>query len=289
MKSFGVRFYTANSSTDAPNTIVADTLQTLYDKSQREGMPHQICGEDGCRYEIRELQSLGDGASFRGVLAVVRDDAPHIRAEDGAEREIPLTEQEGILEKNYFLFFRKHRLLVWQVNGRASHVMRFERYLSSLSPHTITFDHVIDRNALDRLRSGVVTRIQVRVALSRSAQAYDPRVWEGSAFQMMAGAGASTMQFELSTGRKKIGLKTTVKDAIHRLLNRAETRSIKIKTDGQQEFIDLVTDCITDRIHVSMIGLYPDPTDVFAQLAAAKDRQTARLEAYYGIGDSVLE
>jgi len=289
MKSFGVRFYTANSSTDAPSTIVADTLQILYDKSQREGMPHQIQGEDGCRYEIRELQPLGGGASFRGVLAVVRDDAPHIRAADGAEREIHLEDQEGVLEKNYFLFFRKHRLLVWQVNGRASHVMRFERYLSSLSPHSIAFDHVIDRNAMDRLRSGAITRIRVQVAMSKNAQAYDPHVWEGGIFQTMAGAGASTMQFELSTGRKKTGLTAAVKDAIHRLLDRAETRSIKVRMDGQQEFIDLVADCVTDKIQVNMIGLYPDPTDVFAQLAAAKDRQTVRLEAYYGTGDRVLE
>lgn len=287
MKSFGVRFYTANFTNEAPDTTVADLLQRIYDASQRREMSPQL-EDEGCRYEIRELQSLGTGASFKGVLAVVRDDAPHIRAADGGERSIDLAADEGVLEKNYFLFFRQHNLLVWQVNGRASHVMRFERYLSALSPNTIVFDSVMDRDALAKLQAGTVKRIQVRVALPRNAAAYDPNIWENSAFEMMAGAGATTMQFELATRRKGRGLTGAIKAAANRLLNRAETRAIRVRMDGQKEFIDLVADCITDRIQVQMLGLYPDPTSVFEELSSAKDRQQARLEAYFGIDDNVL-
>lgn len=288
MKSFGVRFYTANCLGDAPVVAVADLLQSIYEASQRGELSPQL-EDEGCRYEIRELQSLGAATSFKGVLAVVRDDAPHIRAADGAERKIDLEEEEGVLEKNYFLFFRQHNLLVWQVNGRASHVMRFERYLSMLSPNTIVFDDVIDRGSLARLQAGTVKRIQVRIALPKNAEAYDPEVWEGGAFDMMAGVGATTMQFELATRRKGRGLERTVKEAVHRLLNRKETRAVRVRMDGQRDFIDLMADCITDQVQVQMFGLYPNPTSVFAELASAKDRQYPRLEAYFGIDDQVLD
>lgn len=287
MKSFGVRFYTANFTNDAPDTTVADLLQRIYDASQRGELSPQL-DDEGCRYELRELQSLGDGASFKGVLAVLRDDAPHIRAADGGERAIDLADEEGVIEKNYFLFFRQHNLLVWQVNGRASHVMRFERYLSTLSPNTIVFDDVIDKDSLAKLQNGVVKRIQVRIALPKNVEAYDPDVWEADAFDMMAGAGATTMQFDIATRRKGHGLANDVKEGIHRLLNRKEIRAVRVRVEGQREFIDLIADCVTDRIQVQMIGLYPNPNSVFVELALAKDRQQARLEAYFGIGNKVL-
>lgn len=287
MKSFGVRFYTANFSESEVDVTVDGLLQRIYDVNQKGEMSPQL-EDEGCRYEIRELQPLGDGATFRGVLAVVRDDAPHIRAADGGERQIELAEQEGVLEKNYFLYFRQNNLLVWQVNGRASHVVRFERYLSMVSQKTLVFDDVIDHESLIKMQSGLVKRIQVRVALPRNADAYDPELWEGAAFDMMAGAGATTMQFELGIRKRGKGLTNDVKEAVHRLLNRRETRAVRVKMDGQREFIDLVADCITDRIQVQMNGLYPNPASVFEELASAKDRQRQRLEAYFGTDNKVL-
>ena len=96
------------------------------------------------------------------------------------------------------------------------------------------------------------------------------------------------MQFELGTKRKGNGLTSGIKEAIHRLLNRRETRAVKVKMEGQREFINLIADCITDRIQVNMIGLYPNPDNVFQELALAKDRQQQKLEAYFGTNNKIL-
>lgn len=289
MKSYGVRFYKGRVGADGNAGLVS---QILLAQSQAavDGAPMPQHHDGSCKYEIRDFVSLNGGASFKGVLAVLRDDAPHIRGADGAERSIPLDENEHVIEKNHFLFFRANELLVWQVNGRASHISRFEQYLTMLAaPETVSFDDVINRSSLERLEQGVVKRLKVRLAKPKNAAVIDPENWEHGAFEMLNGVDGTTIQFEISTRRKTRGLAAGVKLAVHRLLDRAETRALNVKLEGDREPIDIFADCVREKIQVQMNGLYPFPESIYTELASAKDRQQVTLDNFFGVGDAVLE
>jgi hypothetical protein len=287
MKNYVVRFYGGAFSEDNA-ARVSTILQSAYDSFQ-QGNPYPHLQDGSVAYELRDLHSLNGGTAFKGVLAVLRDDAPHIRAADGLERPIALGENEHVIEKNHFLFFKENELLVWQANGRASHISRLEAYLSALSGTTIVLNDVISQNALQRLEEGTVRRFKVRLGKVRNAEAVDPHNWEAPTFDLMNGVDGTSMMFEVATRRKQKGLTDSIKQAVHRFLDRPETKAIEVKLLGEQDPIDLFADCVKDRISVGMVGLYPVPDEIFAALAAAKDRQQGALDAYFGTGDAVLE
>lgn len=111
-KTFRARFY-CGAAFDAPgHQPVSEVLSALAAAQAAGTTLPQHAG-----FELREFVSLNDGAAFRGVLAVLRDDAPHIREAGGDERAIALEEDEYVIEKNHFLYFKQNELLVWQVNG----------------------------------------------------------------------------------------------------------------------------------------------------------------------------
>lgn len=289
MKHYGVRFYRGRVGADGNSGTVSEILLSLYQAAQINGNSIPQWDAGSCKYELRDLVPFNDGASFKGVLAVLRDDAPHIRGADGVERDIPLDVNEHVIEKNHFLFFRENELLVWQVNGRASHISRLEQYVTMLAPATVTFDDIINSSALARLEHGTVKRFRLRVAKPRNAAAVNPENWEDGAFELMNGIDGTTLQVEIATRRKAKGLSGSVKAAIHRLLDRGETRALEVRLEGDKEPIDLFADCIRDKMHVDMNGMYPFPESIFAELSAAKDRQQATLDDFFGIGDAVLE
>lgn len=288
MKSFGVRFYQGYLHTQDGARTIYDVLTEIIEAQEGGTAPPQI-GEGSRAHELRELGASANKAVIRGVLALVRDDAPHIREADGGERPIHLEDQEGILEKNYFLYYRHQNLLVWQINGRASHISRFESYLSSYSGSTAKFLDVLQEGAYERLKNGLVKSLRFRIAKRRNANAIDPHAWESDVFDLMSGVDGTIIEVKVSTRRRGKGLANTVTDAIHRMMNRDDVSSLQVKMDGQSEPIDLFADRISDRIEVEMAGHYPIPTDIIVKLAEAKDRQQTALEASLGQGNNLLE
>ena len=79
-----------------------------------------------------------------------------------------------------------------------------------------------------------------------------------------------------------------VKKVIHQLKDSAEAESIKVKLAGDAEPVDLVADSIKGKVSVNMVGLYPDPIDMFKQLQQLKDATKGALDEYFGQGSSVL-
>lgn len=289
MKTFKVRFYQAHTEENEKEVTAANVLLCLASKQENGELLPQV-GEGKQKHEIRELKATKNQKFVRGVLALVRDDAPHIREEDGSERIIELKEEEGVLEKNYFLFYPETRLLVWQVNGSASHVSRLGRYLTEVSGVKIKFLDILQKRAYERLQQGVVNAMQFRVARMQNADNIDENDWEAGAFELMSGVGGTAIKVEVSTPRISRGLDASaLKKIVKRLMGRNDIKTLKVSLDGEKEPIDLLADRISDSIKVNMAGRYPIPEDVVNKLAEARDRQRDALEDILGVGDKILE
>lgn len=283
-KKFGVRFYKGNVID--PNVLISELLLQLYTAHhQSQSYPHVTDGS--VAYELRNFTSLNNGSVFTGVLAVLRDDAPNIRDHQGNERPIDLQPGERVIEKNHFVFYRERQLLAWQVNTRASHVTRFEQYLSNVSGSIVGFDDIILAASFKRIKEGVVKKLEVKIASPKNPDLVSSSDWSSQALSMMSGVGATSIRIDVST-RMRSGLKTSVKQVIHQLKDSAEAASIKVKLAGEAEPIDLVADSIKGRVSVNMVGMYPDPADMFIQLQQLKDAKKGELDEFFGQGSRVL-
>lgn len=288
-KRFGVRFYNGMRSANERQQKVSDLLNELATKTEQGEMSprHHDAGQD---YELRDLVSINDGAVIMGVFAVLRDDAPHIRQPDGSEEPIELDENAGIIEKNYFIYYRANEVLVYQINGRASHISKFEKYLTRCTGDvdTVSFGDILTLDAVERLRAGIVKSLEFRMARPRNAALLNPEDWEHGAFNLLDGADATTISVKVSTRSRGNGLSDRLRGAIHRLINGDTTRAVKVKLAGDEFPIDLLAECVKGRIEVEMHGLYPVPAYVFQALQAVKDRNQDMLDAFFGQGDAQL-
>lgn len=283
-KHFGVRFYKGNVIQQG--TSVSDILLQLFN-AHVAGHPYPHVPDGTLAYELRNFTSLNGGAVFTGVLAVLRDDAPNIRDHHGVERTLALQPGERLIEKNHFIFYKERQLLAWQVNARASHVSRFEQYLSAASSLVVGFDDIITAASFKRLNEGIVKKLEVKIAAPKNPGLVPATDWTSQAMQMMSGVGATSIKIDVSTRTKK-GLVDGVKQLIHKLADSAEAESIKVKLAGDSEPVDLVAESIKGKVSVNMVGLYPDPIDMFAQLQQLKDAKKGALDEFFGQGPHVL-
>ena len=283
-KKFGVRFYKGTAA--HATTQVSDILQQLY-TGHVAGQPYPHVSIGSLAYELRNFTSHNSGVVFTGVLAVLRDDAPNIRDDQGVERPIDLQPGERLIEKNHFMFFKERQLLVWQVNTRASHISRFENYLHAASGLVLGFDDIITAASFKRISEGTVKKLEVRIAAPKNPDLIPSDDWTAQAMDMMRGVGATSIKIDVSTRTKK-GLMPAVKDVIDRLKDSAEAESIKVKLADESEPIDLVADSIKGKVTVNMLGVYPDPADMFTQLQQLKDAKKGDLDDYFGQGPRVL-
>lgn len=289
-KTYAVRFYcgTAKNS-DGETKAVSEILSRLAVAAENGDQNFQSHAGDE-RFELRDLYKSAAGGYISGVLAVLRPDAPHIREASGSEKPIPLKEGDSVIEKNHFIYYREHELLAWQVNGRGSHVSRMEKHLSMATGmnYLVTLDDVLTLDALTRLSQGIVTKLEFRAAKPKNAALIDSANWESAAFDMMSESDATLVNVSVSTRSRHSGLSSSLKGAIHRLLNAETTRKVQVKLRAVEDPIDLMAECLKGKITVKMKGLYPDSKQVIAEMDTVKRSLQASIDAYFGKGDAVL-
>lgn len=276
-KKYTVRFYAGFSENGAPK--ISKLLKDIYnDFLNKKPIPHIRIEEKS--YELRNFVSLNDGTSFKGVLATVRDDAPHIRKSNGKEETIKLEEDEGVMEKNHFLYFKKNELLVWQQNSSASFVGRFAQYLSTICEKTVSFDDILTKESWKKLESGNIRKFEFKVSRPKSDLIPNPSDWTQKSFDLMNGLDANSITITTAAKRGK-NLAAPTKAIIRNLLQTAEIQKLKV-TPEYQEPIDLLADRISTKISVKMDGKYPILDDIFNKLDVAKNKKQKELDEHFG-------
>jgi len=266
--------------------------QILLDLSQQQQCPVIASGD--VLYQIRELVPFNNGASFRGVFAKIRTtDIPHIGSTDGEEREIDLEDDEGVLEKNHFLYYRQHELLVYQSNGNGSTVDAFGRYFSDIVNHTTVFNAILKADAMRRMmRADLEPRtIELSVARPTNPDLYPNDDWSSELFGLMAGIDGFKAHIKISaegTGRARGRLMDRAKRAAAALVNSGNANIARIKMAGIEQPIDLIADRVIAQVSVEMNGRYPVPDEMFRALGEAKDQSAEDLDAFLG-GQNALD
>lgn len=291
-KTYKVGFFEGRIGADGKAGRVSAVLRDL----AASGCPVISRGD---LYEIRDLRALKGGASFSGAFARLRtNDIPHIGEPGGPERPIDLAEKEGLLEKNHFLYFRQHELLVYQANRSGSGVTRFAEYISDIVNETTVFAPVLQPDALKRLVSGKanLTKLELSFARPTATDFYPKDNWNKELMHLMHSSDAARVHIEISSkgyGRNPPGrhLANRMKGAVRDLVNNIDVRVAKVNVDegGVEHAIDLIADRIKARVEVEMNGRYPVPDRMFAALQEAANDNAGVLREIFGAGHKTLD
>lgn len=227
-------------------------------------------GVAGYTTEIRDLTRVA--GIFRGVLAKYRThDLPHKAAPGRRERTLGLGPDEGLMEKNHFLYVPDSEILVYQRNHYGSGEFRFGNLMTQLTGETVTFLPILQAEPMRRLSAGGARLREVEVAVARPgtaalADANNPNGdWSDNVIGLLAKSGAHKIRVRLQTdARVHDGHRFSahrIFGPLRRLMEEVTVNkaAVRVERGGEDPgWVDLLADRITDQVEVETNGRYPN-------------------------------
>lgn len=290
-KSFKVSFFTSNipsgcSGHRTLSSLLEEQYLLLQQNNGTSTRPQDI---GSVQYEIRELMSFASGASFKGIFAKIRkDDIAHIGKTGGVEREIDLDDDEGLIEKNYFLFDSDQQLLTYQINGHGSPVEKLAEYLSSLlGTCAVSFNPVVKADSLQKLMRDEFTpvHLELKVAKPTNPALYPADDWSRELLNMINSADGANAHIMISTegrGVRRRSLATRIKNSVNALVDSGLAEIARVTVKELEHPIDLIMGRVIASQKVTMIGRYPESESMYAALRNAKVSVNDDLEEIFG-------
>lgn len=277
-KNLRVFFYSLNALGGDEVTEV-DYLWSLFTSPHlyRGGVSHveAVSPNTGKSCELRDVSVVGH--VVKGCLALLREDVPTLRRQDGNEAPLPIANGDRLIEKNYFLYFRESRLLLWQFNLAANHVANMAVMLTTLGGTTkaVSYSHVIKTHfALEQ--DQVIEYVDLKIGAPRKkgqrleVEQLDPTNWGLNPFKVLADTGSRQLEI-LMQNRTEDGLTGAVRNLVRDLTGLSVTRKLKVKVDGATEPIDMLAERFTYKISMQCLGVTATAAEIFLALQQAKD------------------
>lgn len=285
-KEYAIDFFTSQVGADGTE-LLSDWFRKLIDLPRAPVKTYS-----DVTYELREYNANDTATIFWGVFAKYRaDDLPHAGSPGGDERELDLAEEEGLIEKNYFRYYRKNELLLFQRNRNASTSGQFARYLSGSSDGIVVFNPVLQPEPTRRLLRGEVLPRKLDLSISRpkNPAMYDRNVWARRVIGLLSESGGVRLRVSVtSDARSKVEqehyLDAKIKRAMTAFVDSGDAKIARliIEEEGLEHPIDLIADRIVSWQDVEMNGRYPEMKSMQKALQRAVREHRASLQEIFG-------
>ncbi len=286
-KGFSVSFYVATVRHNGNRLGLETVLGELLDQNA----PPVLEREDDFLV-VKDLESWNNGRNFKGVFGKIRmRDLPHKADRRGHEEDIRLGRDEGLIEKNHFIFTARRQLLIYQENFHGSFASSMANYLTRFSRRTVSFGPVLNPGAMARLmRAGTeVRKLDLSVARPRNPEMFPRDNFSREVLQLMASGDAATISIHMSAngpGQRGNRLSNRVRRAMKDLVEGDHARKayVEVESDEGRTFpIDLLVDRIRVRKEVEMDGRgrYPVTDRMYEALEGARRDSQGLLDAYF--------
>ncbi|ENM0968477.1 hypothetical protein AB6R08_003701 [Vibrio parahaemolyticus] len=294
-KNFYFDFYSCETQTSQVNGLPLDTtgvfrqLHELFEQG-REGTVKTINNQ---LIELRDIRVTEYG--FKGVIGKHRrNNLPHAAVAGGAERVLPLRENENLLEKAHFTYYSDYSLIIVQRNRLCINWQSLGMYLSPAN-YTTVLNPIIEPANLAWLADG---HVQVKSAKINVARPTNPEVYRNvrhdfnnSIIAALNNTRSASMNLVFRGDARSDDpveryLDSSFKRAIRELQETLEVKKLYLVTEhdqtGVEHPIDLVTDRLTHYDLVEMNGRYPDSFNMWEKLEEAREAKGAELVNFFG-------
>lgn len=277
-KNLRAYFYTLNALGDAGGASEVDYLWDLFTNPGRynngTSTVQAVNTQTNKSCELREVQQVGN--VVKGCLALLRDDCPPVRRVDGTEVPLPMNAGDALLEKNYFLYFKEAKLLVWQFNLAANHVANMGLMLSAMGGmnRVVSYVHVL-KNLFALQQDQIIEYVDLAVRQPRTKlerhelEQLDPTDWGFNPFKVMTDTGSRRIEVVMQN-RTETGLKPGARRLAGALTGTTLTRKLKVKVDGAVEPIDMLAERYTYKVSMQCVDSTPSSTEILQGLQQAK-------------------
>lgn len=237
-----------------------------------------------------QARKNSDGTSYAGQFRKFRtDDLPEIGSAGEDASEIELDEDEGLVERNFFVFYPKNQILGWCRNSHGNTPNQFARFLSSLWLTKVEAGPLLQPDAAKRLMHRGVELKRIKLVIPRPANPdmYDSNEFNRQLMAMMSGANADSIHLEMGIDARRIDsagtlakrLKTALKQAAS--LGASSARAV-VYDDGFEHPIDLIADRIFSVQEIETNAKYPPAGTMYNAIDSALHECKGQLNEYFG-------
>lgn len=273
-KTFQVSFY--QQLVTSEKTFVSDLLKKEY-KYQKKGNSPYTWKLNNFAFQLRDIVSINKGQSFTGIFVKFRlNDLPELGLLEGDLSKIDMSNHDGVVEKNYFLYERKREIITYQANKSGSSINLFSNFLINLSglDETISFNPILKLNSAKRLMDkGIdIKKIEFSIARPSLSNINSNDSLTGFVKNLAQETNGYLIHTTISKEPSSSGewLQQSVKQGLSLIAN-GGANVARAWTDEYEQPIDLIADRIKGPIKVDMEGYYPDSELIFKKMARLKN------------------
>lgn len=293
-KEYKIEFFQLTVSPTDEITSISDIFNSIIDNKIDSTKIERSFTRD--IWELKKRTTGKYRGSFTGVFRKFRNrDIPEKGAAGRDSQPIILEPDEGIVEKNFFVYYPKNNLLAWHNNPHASSPKQFANILKKISKVNVNLSMIIQANAAQRLMKNELTmkKVVVSIARPKSADFYPDDDFSRQALALMNGINGDSLHFE-------IGINSRLEDSANTLLSRiktslvyfvgagATTSKAVVFEDGVEYTIDLIADRVISFQSIETNAIFPPSVTMFKLIDDAKQEKQKELDDYFGTLENTL-
>lgn len=280
-KTFKVDFYVCTNDGEREHGLISDLFA---DENATFLDAKSLSADADEHHQLRSIKRSGKGKVIMAVFGRWRNNVmPEQGNAQGEDEDVHLRPGYGLVEKNFMVYFADQNLLLYQRNSTGSHSSRFQSYLSQLTGTPIGLEPILTTDSYERILNGGSPKWLDFSIQPPKDPAFYGDAWTTDAMKLLRGAGAHQARMRLSTGRAPTHLLEQLKHAIVDVARSGQARVARIKLEEDNEAIDLIADRIVESVTVDLnLKGRPAPDDLFAAIAALRDKRKADLKTFFG-------
>jgi hypothetical protein len=227
--------------------------------------------------------------SYAGQFRKFRtSDLPEIGAAGEDAQALELAENQGLVERNFFVFYPEHNVLGWCRNGHGNTAMQFGSFLGNLWGTRVTLNPILQPDAVHRFMRGEVQlkRLEITIPRPTNPDMYPDDDYSRATMELMNSAGADSLHLVMGidTRRKDTEgtLKAHWKHTLARLSGMASTAKAVVYDDGIEHPIDLIADRISSPQDIETNARFPPAATLYAAIDTAREECRGAIHDYFG-------
>ncbi|MFD1260658.1 MULTISPECIES: DUF6731 family protein [Entomomonas] len=202
--------------------------------------------------------------------------------------------ENGLIEKNCFVYYPENQILGWCRNGNACTTKRLETFLQEKWGTDVSIIPVIRADAIKRLLSGnsILKRIEITVPKPTNPDMIPSNDFSAQTLQMLNSSDADSMYVEMRIdgrkGNSNKSLKDNLKFAVRELFEMGATKAKAVVDENGAIYpIDLIADRVYSIQEIETNGNPPSGT-IHKVIDSAMNECRESINEYFGTGDKKL-
>ncbi|QVM94156.1 hypothetical protein JYG36_13570 [Pseudomonas sp. SORT22] len=285
-RSYVFDFYCLNSNqNDLFSTPTDIAFERLLNEEAYGNISHY-----GSTRELFGLTYRKESNSYAGQIRKIRKaDLPEVGAPGKHSKTIELNADEGVIEKNFFVFYKENSLLVMHRNDTGNTGSHLAQLLTGTTGVAFFAGPLIRPDQAEKLLNNKlnIKKFSVKIPKPTNPELYPQDSISAKTIELLNQSGADSLdvtftidqKLDTSAGR----LTSALQSAIGSLLSMGATKA-KLDTDENGKIlpIDLIANRIYSKQYIKTNSFFPPSESMYRLADQAKEEQRELLDEYFG-------